>query len=312
MFAGDEPGCIDISDQDIGDDGVKELSEMIVGAPDKVMSIFAMRCGMSADGLATLCKALAAVPELRMVDVSGNEVGSEGGAAIAALIAEGSVENIVAEECGLGDEGASVIAGALKDNENVGRLNLPGNGIGDEGLAALADMFSSNKMCGAVVLGDNEFGAEGMTAFGEAFAASEVIEMLRLNNIGAEAAGAFAEAGLAGNTGCYELCLADCGMGPDAMGKVAEALKANKAVVELDLSGNGDCGDEGALALAAMLGENATIESLDLTGCGIGNDGATALIEAFKASSTLSSLTMDDNAADDDVMAELEAAAEGK
>ena len=69
-----------------------------------------------------------------------------------------------------------------------------------------------------------------------------------------------------------------------------KALESNKRVKHLYLRSTG-CGDEGAAALAKMLGVNKTLEDLSLhngynegSGCrnNIGDEGATALADVLK------------------------------
>lgn len=102
----------------------------------------------------------------------------------------------------------------------------------------------------------------------------------------------------------------NCGLTSTAVTTLADAL-TNTDVVEVDLSMNPDCGDDGALALANMLQDSPMLETLNLTGCGISNEGATALIEAFKANENLTNLVLEDNDIDDELLAELDDEIEG-
>ena len=62
---------------------------------------------------------------------------------------------------------------------------------------------------------------------------------------------------------------------------LAEALKVNTEVKELDLSGNGLC-DNSVRVLAEALKVNMALTTLDLSSNSIGDDGAAAVAEALK------------------------------
>jgi hypothetical protein len=49
--------------------------------------------------------------------------------------------------CGLGDEGARVIAEMLKSNSTLLEINLSWNRIGDDGALAIAEMLRVNSTC---------------------------------------------------------------------------------------------------------------------------------------------------------------------
>ena len=63
---------------------------------------------------------------------------------------------------------------------------------------------------------------------------------------------------------------------------VAEILKSNTSVTEVFLYNNEKIGDEGAKALAEALKVNATVESLFLMQCGIGEQGKQLLRDAWR------------------------------
>ena len=71
---------------------------------------------------------------------------------------------------------------------------------------------------------------------------------------------------------------------------VAEILKSNTSVTEVNLNGNKEIGDEGAKALAEALKVNTTVKTLWLDDCGIGDDGAAALAEALRSNTSLTTL----------------------
>ena len=75
---------------------------------------------------------------------------------------------------------------------------------------------------------------------------------------------------------------------------LAEVLKFNSTVTELDLSRN-DISDAGAAALAEAIKTNSTVKVLNLSKIGIGEAGAAALAEAIKTNSTVTELDLSRN-----------------
>ncbi|KAL0251524.1 hypothetical protein GEMRC1_000737 [Eukaryota sp. GEM-RC1] len=92
-----------------------------------------------------------------------------------------------------------------------------------------------------------------------------------------------------------KLNLEDISIGDAGAKSLAEALKVNTTLVELDVKGNGIL-DEGAIALAEALKVNSTLIEMDLGWNSIGNEGAFALAEALHLNSTISVLNLFDNA----------------
>jgi len=78
------------------------------------------------------------------------------------------------------------------------------------------------------------------------------------------------------------------------VGLLAEELKVISTLTELNLSGNG-IGDQGATGLAEALKVNSTVRVLILSRNGICDQGATGLAEALTVNSTLTELHLDGN-----------------
>ena len=104
-----------------------------------------------------------------------------------------------------------------------------------------------------------------------------------------------AAAVIARQFGASEIELFDKGLTAHDATVVAEILKSNTSVTRVYLGGNKEIGDEGAKALAEALKVNATVEVLDLDGCGIGDDGAAAIAEALRSNTSLTVLYLSGN-----------------
>ena len=93
----------------------------------------------------------------------------------------------------LGDEGATVLAEALRGHRDLKNLYLSSNNIGDVGARAIADALRSNRVITTLYHSGNLITNEGARALGDALSKGALIELyLGQNQIGD--AGAFAMA----------------------------------------------------------------------------------------------------------------------
>ena len=91
-----------------------------------------------------------------------------------------------------------------------------------------------------------------------------------------------------------KLVLSHSGFGDRGATALAEMLKENGTLQQLDVSNN-SIGQGGATALAEMLKENGTLQQLNVCGNSIGQGGATALAEMLKENGTLQKLDVSIN-----------------
>ena len=83
------------------------------------------------------------------------------------------------------------------------------------------------------------------------------------------------------NSTLTELNLSDSGTGYDGVAALAEAIKTMSTLTELNYFGNYGIRNDGLVALAKAIKTNSTLRELDWSdnGIGIGHDGVTALAE---------------------------------
>lgn len=139
-------------------------------------------------------------------------------------------------------------------------LNLCRNRLGDVGAVAVAELVREAARLRTLLLDNTQIGAAGWRALGEAVAQSSSLAVLSLNNTPA-----------AGDAGALA---------------IAGALAASMSLQRVSLSKCG-IGDVGAEALAgALRGQqpSSRLEALNLGHNFIGDDGATALVDAVLSS----------------------------
>jgi NLR family CARD domain-containing protein 3 len=153
-------------------------------------------------------------------------------------------------------EGINAIADAIRVNGALTELCIDGNYVGDEGVSAVCEAIQSNKETKLASL------------------------YFRGNGIGP--VGANAVAAMVAVTGALtKLSLAWNELGEEGTKAICEALKQNKTLKELDLSGRDNIGGEaGAEHVADMLGVNDGLTRVDVNQNNMAGGGAVQLAAA--------------------------------
>ena len=216
-----------------------------------------------------MAEMLASNDKLKKLSLDNNLLGSDGVTWIAeALESNKGVKHLCLRSTGCDDEGAAALAKMLSANSNIRKLYLTHNGITNDGLDILAKGLCKNTTLETLTLSGNDLGFKNespskFTGMAEMLATNDKLKVLNLDYNPLDSTG---------------------------VTWIAEALESNKGVKHLYLCSTG-CGDEGAAALAKMLGVNKTLEDLSLhngynegSGCrnNIGDEGATALADVLK------------------------------
>ena len=134
---------------------------------------------------------------LTSVDLAGNNLGAEGGKAIAeAISASRSMTSIHLKYNSLGVEGGKAIAKAVAASSSLKSIHLGNNDLGVEGGKAIAQAISKSKSLTSIDLYNNKLGVEGGTAIAEAISESKSLTSidLRSNDLGVETCEAIAKA----------------------------------------------------------------------------------------------------------------------
>ena len=169
------------------------------------------------------------------------------------------------------DVGSAEAIGTMLQNAPALReLSLSGCYMGSEGARYLADGLSSkNSVVENVDLSDNKLGDDEVGIFARVLIANQNLKSLGLskNNIGDPGALEIAVALRQNNT--LDLLDLDCNyyIGSDGANAIADALVANTALKDLNLS----CcivGDDGATSIAEMLTRNESVEKICIGGFG--------------------------------------------
>ena len=242
---------------------------------------------------------------VKTLKLFNNPLGDEGAKAFAEMLggngAESSgtvnttLEHVDLSNCSIGPVGAHHLAQALCVNTSVKTLKLSHNPLGDEGTKVLVEMLGAessgtvNTTLEHVDLSNCSIGPVGAHHLAQALCVNTSVKTLKLSHnplgdegtkvlvemLGAESSGTV-------NTTLEHIDLSYCSIQPVGAQHLAQAVQVNTSVNTLNLRDN-PLGDEGAKALAEMLGGNGaessgtvntTLEHVDLSNCDIGPVGA--------------------------------------
>ncbi|XP_056094983.1 NACHT, LRR and PYD domains-containing protein 3-like [Rhinichthys klamathensis goyatoka] len=190
---------LDLSDNKLGDSGVKLFSAVLEDPHCKLERLWLSDCGFTDEGCVALASALRSNPShLRSLDLSTNKPGDSGVKLFSAVLEDPhcKLERLWLRDCGVTDEGCVALASALRSNPSHLRSldlskNKPGDsgvklfsavledphckleilwlsdcGVTDEGCVALASALRSNPShLRHLDLSDNKLGDSGVKLF---------------------------------------------------------------------------------------------------------------------------------------------------
>lgn len=250
--------------------------------------------------ITALAEALKVNRTLQKLDLSQNDFVAAGWQALTgALKVNATLRELILDSCHLKD--ITALANTLKVNRSLQILRLGENCFGDVGGKALAgalwvnttlthlDLFDCmleditpltgvlkvNRSLQILYLGKNPFGSKSITELADALKVNRFLKILSLSHSNLiDAEGKALAGALKDNTTLTELGLGYCDLKDIA--PLAEALKVNRSLRKLNLTGN-KFRDAGGKALVAALKVNITLTELDLGFC----DGAYGEIDVI-------------------------------
>lgn len=192
----------------LGAAGGSAAAELVESAP-LLRTLDLVQTGLAPTGLAELVDALIAAcgtgREFERLYVGGNPLGRDGASELARLVRSGCVAELYGSASGFGDEGATMLAAALRTapQRRLKRLSVASNGIGP---LAAAELVDAAVRAGVETLDLGRVRAAGILAAPD-------------NRIDARAAVLIGDALSAPDSRLAHLVLADCGI------RSAEAVK---------------------------------------------------------------------------------------
>ena len=255
---------------------------------------------------------------LKVIDLTCTSLGGCVSPLLMGLASNTSVVELILEGCGvdLTGENGQALSNMLRTSTTLRALNLRDSRVVD--LQAICAGLTSNTSLAYLDLSRCALTAtaESGRALTDMLQTNTTLKSLELDyNDGISNEGAvYLAQGLAQNRGLETLSIVRCGIST-AVVEVAEALKTNKCLLSLDISGNEDVGEmfvhivrslqvnstlrdlrasECGIAHTATVDiVRSSLESLDLSGNPIGDEGAEHIAQLLTNSSSLYQLDLD-------------------
>lgn len=245
--------------------------------------------------------------------------------ALSWLMAHSGLDTLDLSDCSLGDTGMQTLATWVKTCPVPIKLNVESNGIGPEGVKSLAHALPGSQVT-SLMLNDTRIGDDGMRSLCEKLPGARQLQALQLHGVGMgnEGLKALAEAlpqsavqqlsiedgnshyddagarhlaeGLRNNPGLTQIRLRLPGIGDEGWTQLAQSLKSNTQLCNVifhAMSGPDPVSDRMfSTTLADSLRGNRTLQSLDLGGIQLSEDGARAINDSVRGHPSLVDLSL--------------------
>ena len=199
----------------------------------------------------------------------------------------------------MGDEGVSILCGALKrDSCPLQSLCIAQNGVTKVGVSSILAALCATHSLGELDLHSNDIDSEGVLLISSHLSAAGcILRKLILdenNQIGNEGATSIAGA-LCVNKSLRVLSLRSCGIGRRGAERFAKVLSVSNTLSELSFCGNVEIRDDAVELVSRGLKGNRSLSKLDLSSCGVGDEGCAHLADALMENETLKTLLLHKN-----------------
>ncbi|XP_059817728.1 ribonuclease inhibitor-like isoform X4 [Hypanus sabinus] len=288
---------LDLSYSELGDGGMKLLSEALRNPECKIQKLGLGSVGLTAAGVVYLTSALSTNRSLAELDLADNELGDSGVKLVfEALRNPGcKIQKLCLESVGLTAAGVLDLTSALSTNCSLTELDLRDNELGDSGVKLVFEALR-NPECKLQKLGLDFVGltAAGVVDLTSALSTNRSLTELDLanNELGDSGVKLVSEALRNPECKIQKLCLGSVGLTAAGVVDLTSALSTNRSLTELDLANN-ELGDSGVkLVSEALRNPECKIQKLCLRSVGLTAAGVEDLTSALSTNCSLTELDL--------------------
>ncbi|XP_032890345.1 NACHT, LRR and PYD domains-containing protein 3-like isoform X3 [Amblyraja radiata] len=154
---------LDLSDNKLGDLGVKLVSVALRNPDCKILRLGLDGVGLTDFGDEDLASALSINPSLTQLGLGGNNLGDSGVKLVSAALGKPDCKILAPglDKVGLTDSGAEDLASALSTSPSLTVLDLTHNSLTDGCVPALCRLIRNHPSLEQIMLGANQFSADG-------------------------------------------------------------------------------------------------------------------------------------------------------
>eukprot|EP01015_Nassula_variabilis_P001574 TRINITY_DN1084_c0_g1_i23.p1 TRINITY_DN1084_c0_g1~~TRINITY_DN1084_c0_g1_i23.p1 ORF type:complete len:324 (+),score=72.25 TRINITY_DN1084_c0_g1_i23:66-1037(+) len=260
------------------------------------------------ESLTNLTKYLASNEKLYAMDLSNNAIGPNGAQALAPFFeTTKTLKVLIINNCGLGIEGARIIAQALqKGNVNLEVISMARNRIEDDGVTHLASSLRNMTELREVYVFQNFIRKEGMKNLLEALKSTTKLEALDVQDNYIIEGSVDALISIIYNSEKLKVInVSDCNISEDSNERIIEALEATNLKFEKFGYNYNELNDSDLAKrfLNVLVTENPNLKRLDIKGNDFSKNTKKYYQETLKAANKLQVLSRfesDDEEEEDD------------
>ena len=311
---------LDISRCGIGDEGMKSLAsalemngsleELVLSGNRAVTGIGLMAlgeslqrngglktldisyCSIDDKGMKSLASALEMNGSLEELNLRGNDaVTGIGHMALGeSLKRNRTLKTLNISYCSIDDQGMKSLASALEMNGSLEELDLTWNpAVTGIGYMALGESLKRNRGLKTLNISQCCIDGQGVKSLASALEMNGSLEELNLRgNVAITGIGHMALGeSLKRNRGLKTLDISYCDIDDQGMKSLASALEINDSLEELNLRGNVAITGIGHMALGESLKRNRGLKTLNISSCGIDDQGVKSLASALEMNGSL-------------------------